>query len=391
MVTSPRAYLDHAATTTLRPAAQEAFLRASALTGNPSSVHTAGRTARRALDDALEEIAELLQVPPRWILLTSGGTEGDNLAVRAAALGVRRADASRTAIAVAATEHPAVLATARSLAQGPAPTEVREMPVGRDGLLRPEELRAALEDGAVSVVSAALVNNETGAVQDIEALSRLAREHGTLVHTDAVQAVGHVALPGRGTADLMTLSGHKIGAPVGVGVLVADPDVPLEPLSTGGGQQRGVRSGTLDAAQAAAFAAALRETLADRAAESERLRRLGERLLAGVRAADASAEPTLAASTPRSEHIIHLLFPGTDTDALLYLLDAAGVDASAGSACAAGVVQASPVLAAMGVAPERARGALRISLGWSSTAEDVEHFVQALPEVLRRARAVGAL
>lgn len=398
---APRAYLDHAATTVLRPAAREAYLEASTLHGNPSSTHAAGRSVRAVLDSALEEIASLLDVPRSWLLLTSGGTEADNLALRAVPQALRAADPSRTAVAVAATDHPAVLATARSLAVPAGGTgadgtgadgfAVRELGVDARGVLDSTGVAAALEDRAVGLLSAALVNNETGAVQDLAALGEAARAHGTLLHTDAVQAVGHIPLPRRGEVDLMSLSGHKLGAPVGVGVLVARPGVPFAPLSTGGGQQRDIRSGTLDAPHAAAFAAALRETLAEAEETSARLAALTARLRAGIAAIDPTARFTLPEDAPRAGHILHLLFPGAHADSLLFLLDERGVDCSAGSACSAGVLQASPVLAAMGVDEVAARGALRLSLGWTSTEQDVEIFLAALPEALERARAVGAL
>ncbi|MGO1482079.1 MAG: cysteine desulfurase family protein [Brachybacterium sp.] len=386
-----RAYLDHAATTVLRPAARDAFLEASAVRGNPSSVHSSGRRARGVLDEALEQIASLLGVRRSWLIMTSGGTEADNLALRAVALGVHANDPARTAVAVAATDHPAVIATARSLASGSPAIDARELPVDPVGALRPNGVTEALADGAVSVVSAALVNNETGAVQDLAALGAAARPHGTLVHTDAVQGVGHVPLPSWEDVDLMSLSGHKIGAPVGVGVLVAKPEVPFAVTSTGGGQQRGVRSGTLDAAHTAAYAAALQETLAEREEQSLRLRALASRLRAGISAIDPDARFTLPEDAPQSGHIVHVIFPGADSDSLLFLLDERGVDSAAGSACSAGVTQASPVLAAMGVSDQQARGALRLSLGWTSTERDIDLLLAALPESLERARAVGAL
>ena len=386
-----RAYLDHAATTVLRPAAREAFLAASAVHGNPSSVHAAGRRARAVLDEALERIGGLLGVPRSWLIMTSGGTEADNLALRAVPRAVVARDPRRTAVAVAATDHPAVLATARSLQDGSPSLTARFLPVDASGLLRDEAVREALADGAVSLVSAALVNNETGALQDLAALAAAARPHGTLVHTDAVQGLGTAPLPDLADIDLMSLSGHKIGAPVGVGVLVARPEVPFAAISTGGGQQRGVRSGTLDAAQAAAFAAALEETLREKAEETARVRALAGRLRAGIRELDPGARFTLPADSPQSGHIVHVVFPGADSDSLMFLLDERGVDCSAGSACSAGVTQASPVLAAMGVEGADARGALRLSLGWTSTEDDVERALAALPEALTRARAVGSL
>ncbi|ATG53189.1 cysteine desulfurase [Brachybacterium vulturis] len=379
----------------LRPAARDAFLEASAVRGNPSSVHTSGRRARGVLDESLARIAALLDVPRSWVIMTSGGTEADNLALRAVPQGLHAQDPSRTAVAVAATDHPAVLATARSLTEGAVPGaagfEVRELEVDRDGALRSSAIADALADGTVGVASAALVNNETGAVQDIAALAARAREHGTLVHTDAVQGVGHVPLPSWEDVDLMSLSGHKLGAPVGVGVLVARPGVPFAAFSTGGGQQRGVRSGTLDAAHTAAFAAALKEVLVEREEQSARLRGLARTLRDGIRGIDPEARFTLEETAPQSGHIVHVVFPGADSDSLLFLLDERGVDCSAGSACSAGVTQASPVLAAMGVSDAQARGALRLSLGWTSTERDIEILLAALPESLVRARAVGAL
>lgn len=393
-----RAYLDHAATTVMRPAARDAYLEASLVQGNPSSVHTSGRRARAVLDEALASIAERLGVPRSWLILTSGGTEADNLAIRAVALGTQAADARRRAVAVAATDHPAVLATARSLespqaARGETPPgiEARILPVDGAGILELDAVAAALADGAVGVLSAALVNNETGAVQDIGALASVARQHGTWVHTDAVQGIGHVPTPSWDDVDLMSLSGHKIGAPVGVGVLVAKPEVPLAVTSTGGGQQRGVRSGTLDAAHAAAFAAAFAELMDHREEENARYRALAGRLRAGIAAVDPEARFTLPESSPQAGHVVHVRFPGADTDSLLFLLDERGVDCSAGSACSAGVTQASPVLAAMGISDAEARGALRLSFGWSSTERDVDLFLAALPEALQKARAVGSL
>lgn len=386
-----RAYLDHAATTVLRPAAREAFLEASAVHGNPSSTHFAGRRARAVLDEALARIAELLGVPRSWVLMTSGGTEADNLALRAVPLGMREKDPSRTAIAVAATDHPAVLATARAVGGAGSGITARELPVDGSGILRPDGVASALSDGTVSVLSAALINNETGARQDPAALAAAARPYGTLVHTDAVQGAGHVALPSFEDVDLMSLSGHKIGAPVGVGALIAGPEVPFAALSTGGGQQRGIRSGTLDAPHAAAFAAALGEAVAQREQAAVREGELAARLRAGISRVAPDARFTLPTSAPQSGHIVHVVFPGAHAESLLFLLDERGADCSAGSACAAGVTQTSPVLAAMGRSDEDSRGALRLSLGWSSSAAEIDLFLAVLPEALERSRAVGAL
>jgi cysteine desulfurase len=386
MTPPDRSYLDHAATAPLRPEARDAFLEASSLPGNPTSRHGSGRRARGVLDDALDSLATALDVPVTWLTLTSGGTEADNLAVRGVALAARDADPSRRAVAVCATDHPAVLETARSLEPE---IDAREIAVDADGRVDLDSLRAALAPGDVSVVSVALVNNETGVIQDLEEIAALAHEAGALVHTDAVQAASHVPLPVH-EVDLLSLTGHKIGAPVGIGLLVARPGIALAPGLTGGGQQRGVRPGTLDAPHAAALAAALEATTTGREAESARLAALGERLRSGIRAIDSSAILT-AQNAPRSPHVVHVLLPGCDQDALLLLLDQQGIDASAGSACAAGVTRASHVLTAMGIEGERARGALRLSMGWTTREADVDRVLAALPEAIERARAVGAL
>jgi cysteine desulfurase len=381
-----RVYLDHAATTVMRPAAREAFLTASEVVGNPTAQHTSGRRARRVLDDALEQIAADLGVGVGSLVLTSGGTEADNLALRGAVASVRRAQAGRATVAVCATDHAAILETAQDL------PDHRILPVDADGLLTGPVLRDALDDAVVAVVSAAAVNNETGVIQDLDVVTRIAHEAGSLVHTDAVQATGHIPLPqvGAGGVDMMTLSGHKIGAPVGIGLLVLDPDLELVPQLTGGGQQRGLRSGTLDAPHAAAFAAALHETLTEAEQEGRRLAELQTRLVDGIRALAPDAVLTAPVAS-HSPHLLHVMFPGTDQDSLLFLLDQHGIDASAGSACTAGVTQASHVLAAMGIPDDLSRGALRFSMGRTTTAQDIEHLLTVLPDASARARAVGAL
>lgn len=385
---APRAYLDHAATTALRPEVRDAYLEACDVLGNPTSVHASGRRARAVLDHALDSLCEDLDVPHSWIVLTSGGTEADNLALRGAGRGRLHADPSRSAVLVCATDHAAVVQTADSLQPEIA---ARVAPVGPDGILDLAAAEELLSDDAVSVASAALVNNETGIIQDVDGLAELARAHDTLVHTDAVQGLGHTSLPSWDSVDLISLSGHKIGAPVGVGALVAKPEVAFTAGSTGGGQQRGIRSGTLDAAHAAAFAAAVHVTLADAEAEQARVRDLSARLREGLRRIDPEVRFTAGESTPQTGHIVHVIFAGAHHDSLLYLLDERGVDASTGSACSAGVHRGSHVLEAMGVDPGTARGALRLSLGWSSTEADVDQVLAALPEALRRARAVGDL
>ncbi len=374
---SERAYLDHAATTQLRPEALEAYTEAARILGNPSSQHSSGRKVRGIYDDALADIAELIGVPRSWIIMTSGGTEADNIALR----GVRGR------VVGCATDHPAVIDTVRALDGDLAPVKA-------DGRIDAAALDALLngagrdDQKAAVLVSAALVNNETGIIQDLDSVIEVAQAHGTIVHTDAVQGVGHVELPEPSRVPLMSITGHKIGAPVGVGMLVADPAVTLHPSGTGGGQQRGIRSGTLDAPHAAALAAALRATIEKQEDEIATRDALAARLREGIREIDPTAVFT-AEGSPHSSHVTHVCFPGADQDAALFVLDSEGVDCSAGSACHAGVTQASHVLTAMGVSDDLMRGALRFSLGYTSTETDVDKVLAALPKALDAARKLG--
>lgn len=370
---SERAYLDHAATTQIREEALEAYVKAASVRGNPSSQHSSGRRVRGIFDDAVAEIAELLGVPKNWIIMTSGGTESDNIAVRG----------FQGPVCGCVTDHPAIVDTVRAV-------EGSLVPVTANGALDLEALDAMLAQRGEeqALVTAALVNNETGVVQDLTAIAEVARRHGAVVHTDAVQAVGHVDFPNPAEVPLLSMTGHKIGAPVGVGVLWADPAIPLSPSGTGGGQQRNIRSGTLDAPHAAAFAAALRATLSKRESEGARRSELARKLREGIRALDPTAVFT-ADGARHSEHVVHVCFPGADQDAALFVLDSAGVDCSAGSACHAGVTQTSHVLAAMGMSEDLMRGALRFSLGHTSTENDVEALLAALPKALDSARRLS--
>lgn len=371
-----RVYLDHAATTAIRPSALDAYAQAARTLGNPSSQHASGRRVRGIFDDAVAEIADVLGVPRSWIIMTSGGTEADNLALRG--IGGR--------VVGLATDHPAVVDTVRALDGDLAPVDSD----GRLDLTATERLLAPSEGrDAAALVSAALVNNETGVIQDLEALSELASRYGTVVHTDAVQAMAHMAPPDFAKVPLCSITGHKIGAPVGAGLLVADPSIKLSAVGTGGGQQRGIRSGTLDAPHAAALAVALCESAEERQSRSEEREALAGYLRESVRQIDPRAHFT-AENAPRSAHVVHVCFEGADQDAILFLLDQEGIDCSAGSACHAGVTQASHVLSAMGYSETLMRGAIRFSLGWTSTRADVEALVRVLPGVLEKARAVAS-
>ena len=389
------AYLDHAATTPMLPAALDALAEQSARVGNPSSLHTSGRAARAVVEEARERIAAALGARPSEVVFTSGGTEADNLAVKGAWLARRAADPALTGIVTSSIEHHAVLDPVEYLEQSRG-VPVTWLPADRCGHVAVDDLRAALAGGGVAVASVMWANNEVGTVQPVAELAAAAHEFGVPFHTDAVQAVPH--LPVRfeeSGADLMTVSAHKLGGPVGVGALLARRDAPLVPIAHGGGQERQVRSGTLPAAAIHSFAVALDEAVAARDVEAKRVLALRDRLIEGAVGLGAGITVSGCWSAGDAEHRLpgnaHLIVPGCEGDSLLYLLDAAGVECSTGSACQAGVPQPSHVLLAMGYTETEARGALRLSLGHTSTDADVDAFLAALPGVVERARRAGGL
>ncbi|HET9650405.1 MAG TPA: cysteine desulfurase family protein [Microlunatus sp.] len=384
-----RAYLDHAATTPMVPEAIEAMSRQLGAAGNPSSLHGSGRLARRTVEEARESIAERLGALPVEVVFTSGGTEADNLALQGGWWSVSRRDPARTGVVVSAVEHHAVLDTAIWIHdQLGAPVELA--PVDRDGILELDRL-AGLVGPSTAVVSVMWANNEVGAIQPVAGVAELAATHGALSHSDAVQAVGHVPVDFRASGlDTLSCTAHKLGGPVGVGALVIRRGLELTPLLHGGGQERDVRSGTVDVAGVAGFAAALAVADDRRAAEDERLRGLRAEFVTGVRA----VVPEVVVNTPAAPSlpgVISLTFPGCEADAMLMLLDAAGIDCASGSACAAGLSQGSHVLLAMGRTEREARSTLRFSLGATSDADDVVAVLRALPEVVGRARLAGSL
>ncbi len=384
-------YLDHAATTPLAPEALAALTRELARTGNPSSLHGSGRRARRAVEDAREALAAAAGAHPSEIIFTSGGTEADNLAVKGMYWARRAEDPRRNRILCCAVEHHAVLDTVEWL-QRHEGADVRWLPVDADGVLDLAALEAELADdpGSIALVSVMWANNEVGSIQPVADVVRLAHAMGVPVHSDAVQAFGSVPVDFRGAGlDAMSISGHKIGGPVGVGALVLGRAVKLTPVQHGGGQERDVRSGTLDTASIAAFAAAAEAAAANLAAESGRISSLRDRLIAGVRAAVPEAVLRGAPGPGRLPGNAHFTFPGCEGDSLLFLLDLAGIESSTGSACTAGVPRPSHVLLAMGLDEETARGAQRFTLGHSSSDADVDALLAALPDACIRARQAG--
>jgi cysteine desulfurase len=382
------AYLDHAATTPMLPEAAEAVAAALLETGNPSSLHAAGRKARRVVEESRERVAAAIGAKPYEVIFTAGGTESDNLAIKGIYWGRRAADPRRRRVLASAVEHHAVVDSVEWLARHEG-AEVSWLPVDRYGRVHPDALRAALDDGGpdtVALVSVMWANNEVGTVQPVAALAAVAAEHGVPFHTDAVQAVG--ALPvdvGAARVDALTLTGHKLGGPVGAGALVLGRDVDCAPLLHGGGQEREVRSGTLNTAAIVGLAVATETAVAARPETAARVSALRDELVAGVLAAvpDAvlSGDPV-----DRLPGNAHFAFPGCEGDSLLMLLDARGVECSTGSACSAGVAQPSHVLVAMGLDPEHARGSLRFSLGHSSSRADVTALLNALPGAVERSR-----
>lgn len=386
-------YLDHAATTPIRPTALAALTQEAARLGNPSSLHDAGRAARRVVEEARESLAAALGARPTEVVWTSGGTEADNLAVKGLFWARTADDDRRRRVLVSAVEHHAVLDAADWLAER-AGAQVVRLPVDDAGRLQlaalEQELAAHADRTALLSVMAA--NNEVGTVQPVRAVAELAHRHGVPLHVDAVQAVGQLPVDMAGWgADAVTVSGHKAGGPVGVGALLVRREAAVAPLVHGGGQERGLRSGTLPAALVRACAVAVVEAVGERAVEAPRVTGLRDALVAGAFAAvpDAVVRGPWPGGAERLPGNALLTFPGCDSELLLFLLDERGIAASAGSACQAGVTQVSHVLLAMGVPAVEARGALRLTLGRTSTSGDVERLLEVLPEVVERARAAG--
>ncbi|KQQ51497.1 cysteine desulfurase family protein [Plantibacter sp. Leaf314] len=393
-------YLDHAATTPVRPEVIDAYAAAMATVGNPASIHGPGQQARRLLEEARERIAQTLGCDPIELVFTSGGTESINLALKGL-YWHRQRDRRRTAVLAPAGEHHATLDTVEWLERHEAATAVWSPldHLGAVSLERTAELYAEHGDD-VAVATALWANNEVGTIQPAERLAALAAAAGVPFHLDAVSAYGHLPIDlaglraasgstGAGGLVAISVSAHKIGGPVGVGALVVSRAAVVEPLQHGGGQQRGLRSGTQDVAAAIGFAVAAEATERERVAEQQRLLALRDRLTAGVRSAVPEAELT-GDPVERLASNVHLVLPGTQGDSMLFLLDLAGVAVSTGSACQAGVPEPSHVLLAMGRSESDARAALRITLGRTTTEDDVDRFLQALPSAYAQASRAGS-
>ena len=390
----PHIYLDHAATTPMVTEAVSAMCAQLPKLGNASSLHASGREARRVVEESRETIARSMGARPSEVVFTGGGTEADNLAVKGLYWARHAGDPRRGRILASAVEHHAVLDAATWLGRH-AGAQVEWLPVDEHGRLDVDAAVASIErdPNSVAFVTIMWANNEVGTVQPVTEVAAHARRHGIPFHTDAVQAVGQlpVAFDTSGV-DAMTVTGHKVGGPIGVGALLVRRETDLVPVLHGGGQERDVRSGTLDVPAIAGFAAAIEVATRRQAESAARLAELRDELVRRVMAAVPDAELNGDPGPGPDRRLpgnAHFSFPGCEGDSLLLLLDARGIECSTGSACSAGVAEPSHVLIAMGRDEERARGSLRFSLGHTSTRADVEALGAAIGPVVQRARAAG--
>ncbi|MGB3887144.1 cysteine desulfurase family protein [Gordonia sp. (in: high G+C Gram-positive bacteria)] len=394
-VQRPPVYFDNAASTAMVPEAVAAMVDAWCHPGNASSLHGAGRAARRTLEESREAIARDLGARPSEVIFTAGGTESDNLAIKGIYRARRREDDRLRKIVISAVEHHAVLDPAQWLADE-ADAELVVLPVDENGFVHPDTLRAALVEhaGQIALISVMWANNEVGTIQPIAEIAQLGLDAGIPVHSDAVAAVGHLPVDFTTSGlSAMSVAAHKFGGPQGTGVLLIRRDVAAVPLLHGGGHERDLRSGTPDVASAAGMAAALRKAVAGLDDEAVRVAALRDRLADVITAVGAvringarTVDEKLALPG-----LLHVSIDGCEGDSLLMLLDAKGVECSTGSACTAGVAAASHVLLAMGLDTATARGSLRFSLGPDNTNEDVDVVAGVIGEVVDRARAAGLL
>ncbi|HWA15654.1 MAG TPA: cysteine desulfurase family protein [Gemmatimonadales bacterium] len=378
-------YFDHAATTPVRPEVRDAMLPylGGDLFGNPSSAHRFGRAARAGLEQARREVADATGVTPDCVIFTSGGTEADNLAIVGAALAARAAG-RRMLVAVSATEHKAILASAHEVVR--LGGEERILPVLPSGLLDLDALDALLAEQP-AIVSVMHVNNETGVIQPIEEIARRCHAAGVPFHSDLVQSFGKlpVSLDHLPHLTFATISGHKLGAPKGCGALLARDCSLIAPLILGGGQQRGIRPGTENLIGIVGLGCAAKLAVQEREHEAKRMEQLATKLETALRSVVPDIRIT-AEDSPRAPHVLSVSIPGTEGAALLLNLDMAGVAASGGSACSTGSPEPSHVLAAMSIPTEQALGTVRFSMGHGSTEEDIARLVEVLPKAVAKVR-----
>jgi cysteine desulfurase len=387
-------YLDHAATTPMYDEALAVMTEQLRRTGNASSLHASGRAARRVVEESRETIAQFIGARPGEVVFTSGGTESDNLALKGIYWARRAEDPRRTRILSTGIEHHAVLDPLEWLGDHEG-AEVELLPVSKCGELLLDAFREAVERSpeTVALVTVMWANNEVGTLQPLHEIVEIAHAHGIPVHTDAVQAVGQVPVDfAESGVDALTFTAHKLGGPYGVGALVVRRDLMVTPLLHGGGQERDIRSGTIDAPAIAGFATAVELSVKQQHDHAVRISHLRDDLVERVRELVPDAVLNGDGSCSLDRRLpgnAHLIFPGCEGDSLLMLLDARGIECSTGSACSAGVPQASHVLLAMGCTDEQARSSLRFSLGHTTTAADVDALVDAIVPVVERAKAAG--
>jgi cysteine desulfurase len=388
-MSQPPVYLDHAATTPVRPEVLEAmlpFLTDTAF-GNPSSPHRFGRAARAGIEQAKRQVAAAVGAEPNQVVFTSGGTEADNLAIIGSGLAARE-HGGRMLVAVSATEHKAVLAAAHAVTHLGGEEEI--LAVNRQGVVEMDTLDQALarKPAAVSVM---WVNNETGVVQPVQEIAARCRDAGCGFHTDAVQAFGKIPVSVRDLpCTLLTLSGHKIGAPKGIGALIIRDRKAVEAIIHGGGQQFGIRPGTENVAGAVALGRAAELAIAELEAHASRLGTFRDALASRIRGAVADVVINCE-DGPRAPHILSVMIPGADSEALLMHFDLAGIAVSSGSACSTGAVEPSHVLTAMGIPRDIALGAIRFSLGHETTSGDIDRAAEVFPSVVNKVRKLAGV
>ena len=383
-------YLDHAATSPIRPSVLAHYSKALEQVGNPASVHSFGQSSRQMLEEARETIAESIGCDRNEVIFTSGGTESDNLAVKGIYWQSHGQDRNRTLIVTSSAEHAAVLDAVNWLVteQG---AEAHFVSMNDDGVLDLAEFSDVLNKRSdqIALVSLMWANNEIGVIHPIQKITALAREYAIPVHSDAIAALGHIPVNFAASGlSAMTITGHKVGSPVGVGALILARSEKLTPVFHGGGQERNLRSGTPDAAAASAMALAVKEAVGEQAQLELLHAKLSARLVAGVR----EVAPDVKVSSehaPRLANNVHFRFPGCLGDSLLFLLDVNGVSVSTGSACAAGVSSPSHVVLSLGANSDEAMGTMRITFGHNSSDADVDAFLDAFPKAYEGAKKAG--
>ena len=383
------AYLDNAATTAILPEALEVLYREAATVGNASSLHGAGRRARKIIEESREKLAAAIGAKPQEVIFTASGTEANNLAVKGMYWQGRNKDPEKVGILSSPIEHHAILDPLEWLErEGEATLYLAD--VDSSGVTKPAHVAQILSEHGAKISFATIMhsNNEVGALQPISEIAAITREYNIPIHTDAVQSFGKIPLDfAKLGVDALTISAHKIGGPLGVAALIAKKNLELTPLLHGGGQEREVRSGTLHTPSIAAFATAAEISQTRLSENSARIRALREKLIAGI--THAVTDVRVNGGELTLPGIAHFTFAGAEGDALLLLLDAQGVQCSTGSACSAGIAQPSHVLLAMGMAPKVARSSIRFSIGTTTTEAEINKAISVIGEVVSRARAAG--